>query len=78
MASILETSRPSEKFGTHSIIFCIAYSTPLLEVLFSGRAYLRDYTFARINYFTALHGKHAQVHAKIIRDFAVIGHIEHS
>jgi hypothetical protein len=40
MASILETSRPSEKFGTHSIIFCIAESSPLLEVLFSGRAHL--------------------------------------
>src|ERR1017187_4244302 len=77
MASILETSRPSEKFGTHSIIFCIADDSSLPEVSISDRAFLRHYNFARINYFAALHCEHAQIYTKIIRDFPVIGHIEH-
>src|SRR5580704_5060203 len=63
MASILAASRPSEKFGTHSTIRFIGSLSWELDLL-------------RVDDGPAFHGHAAEVHTKIIRDFAVVGHVK--
>src|SRR6202044_1146060 len=63
IASILAVSRPSEKFGTHSTIRFIGSLSWELDVL-------------RVDDGPAFHGHAAEVHTKIIRDFAVVGHVK--
>src|ERR1700735_409564 len=63
MASTLAASRPSEKFGTHSTIRFIGSLSWELSLL-------------RVDDGPAFHGHAAEVHTKIIRDFAVVGHVK--
>src|ERR1700735_196654 len=63
MASTLAASRPSEKFGTHSTIRFIGSLSWELDLL-------------RVDDGPAFHGHAAEVHTKIIRDFAIVGHVK--
>src|SRR5277367_6738398 len=76
ITSIFAGSRPSEKFGTHSISLVIkVYGFPCLSRWFLGRISLK--LFAGVNDLPALEGHRTIVHSKIIGNFAVIRHIEH-
>src|ERR1700682_4971265 len=64
-ASTLAASRPSEKFGTHSI-----------RRFMGPGELLRSDSFAGVNDFPALDCHRTVVNTKIVRYFAVVLHIE--